>query len=178
MHQPCCHPTPCAGKEQPAKKRTANPGVRVQGGRIYDSENGTTCHQVCQARAGKHAEARMPFQALMPCLSLHAQCRQKTVEVKASCSRCTLRWCPNCLQNRYGEEVWINELDSLAIQPFFSLVRVFCSSWLKSIGLFQGGRRQQPGQLGLPALPRRLQLQQLPQGMHFLLVLAIGRLHS
>ena len=28
------------------KKRTVNPGVRQQGGRIYDSENGTTCHQV------------------------------------------------------------------------------------------------------------------------------------
>ncbi len=28
------------------KKRDNNPGVRVQGGRIYDSEKGTTCHQV------------------------------------------------------------------------------------------------------------------------------------
>lgn len=28
------------------KPRCSNPGVRVQGGRIYDSENGTTCHQV------------------------------------------------------------------------------------------------------------------------------------
>lgn len=28
------------------KPRCSNPGVRVQGGRIYDSANGTTCHQV------------------------------------------------------------------------------------------------------------------------------------
>lgn len=28
------------------KKRNSNPGVRVIGGRVYDSENGTTCHQV------------------------------------------------------------------------------------------------------------------------------------
>lgn len=27
-------------------KRTKSPGVRVVGGRIYDSENGKTCHQV------------------------------------------------------------------------------------------------------------------------------------
>lgn len=27
-------------------KRTKCPGVRVVGGRIYDSENGKTCHQV------------------------------------------------------------------------------------------------------------------------------------
>jgi hypothetical protein len=33
------------------KKRDNNPGVRVQGGRIYDSEKGTTCHQVSQARS-------------------------------------------------------------------------------------------------------------------------------
>lgn len=28
------------------KLRTNNPGVRVKGARIYDSENGKTCHQV------------------------------------------------------------------------------------------------------------------------------------
>jgi Zinc-finger domain of monoamine-oxidase A repressor R1 len=33
------------------------------------------------------------------------QCRQKTVEVKAKCTSCTLWWCPRCLLNRYGEEV-------------------------------------------------------------------------
>ena len=40
------------------KKRTANPGVRQQGGRIYDSENGTTCHQV---RGGPGSVASVPF---------------------------------------------------------------------------------------------------------------------
>ncbi|KAK2076518.1 hypothetical protein QBZ16_001044 [Prototheca wickerhamii] len=59
------------------KKRTANPGVRQQGGRIYDSENGTTCHQ----------------------------CRQKTIEIKAKCTSCTLYYCPRCLENRYQEKV-------------------------------------------------------------------------
>lgn len=33
------------------------------------------------------------------------QCRQKTVETKAKCKKCTLWWCPRCLLNRYGEEV-------------------------------------------------------------------------
>lgn len=28
------------------KERTRDPGVRVKGGRIYDSEHGKTCHQV------------------------------------------------------------------------------------------------------------------------------------
>jgi hypothetical protein len=50
---------------------------RTQGGRIYDSENGTTCHQ----------------------------CRQKTVETKAKCTSCTLFFCPRCLENRYSETV-------------------------------------------------------------------------
>jgi len=41
--------TPAAGAvgdKKAKKKRDNNPGVRVQGGRIYDSEKGTTCHQV------------------------------------------------------------------------------------------------------------------------------------
>ncbi|KAL4424642.1 hypothetical protein ABPG77_002260 [Micractinium sp. CCAP 211/92] len=59
------------------KKRNNNPGVRVQGGRVYDSENGTTCHQ----------------------------CRQKTAEIKAKCTACTLYFCPKCLENRYKEKV-------------------------------------------------------------------------
>ncbi|KAK9915262.1 hypothetical protein WJX75_006841 [Coccomyxa subellipsoidea] len=62
---------------KPVKKRTTDPGVRVQGGRIYDSKTGTTCHQ----------------------------CRQKTVEAKAKCGSCTMFFCPRCLLNRYGEEV-------------------------------------------------------------------------
>lgn len=61
------------------KKRNSEPGIRHQGGRIYDSENGTTCHQ----------------------------CRQKTVEVKAPCkeAKCNLNFCPRCLLNRYNEVV-------------------------------------------------------------------------
>ena len=61
------------------KKRNTEPGIRHQGGRIYDSENGTSCHQ----------------------------CRQKTLEVKAACTspQCSLHWCPRCLSNRYNEEV-------------------------------------------------------------------------
>ena len=39
-------PAAGAGEKKAKKKRDNNPGVRVQGGRIYDSEKGTTCHQV------------------------------------------------------------------------------------------------------------------------------------
>lgn len=65
------------------QKRTKSPGVRVIGGRIYDSENGKTCHQ----------------------------CRQKTLEFMAPCKNvvgnksCTQNFCPKCLLNRYGEKV-------------------------------------------------------------------------
>ncbi|KAE8649280.1 uncharacterized protein LOC101206502 isoform X2 [Cucumis sativus] len=63
-------------------KRTKSPGVRVVGGRIYDSENGKTCHQ----------------------------CRQKTMDFAASCMNmkedklCTIKFCHKCLLNRYGEK--------------------------------------------------------------------------
>ncbi|KAK9272138.1 hypothetical protein L1049_002508 [Liquidambar formosana] len=63
-------------------KRTKCPGIRVKGGRIYDSENGKTCHQ----------------------------CRQKTRDFVASCKvmkgkkQCTISFCHKCLLNRYGEK--------------------------------------------------------------------------
>ncbi|XP_038874928.1 uncharacterized protein LOC120067431 isoform X2 [Benincasa hispida] len=63
-------------------KRTKSPGVRVVGGRIYDSEHGKTCHQ----------------------------CRQKTMDFAASCMNmkgdkpCTIKFCHKCLLNRYGEK--------------------------------------------------------------------------
>lgn len=72
-----------ADAKVPRKKRDPNPGVRHQGGRIYDSENGTTCHQ----------------------------CRQKTLEIKAKCTACTLYFCPRCLENRYNENV--NQVNTL-----------------------------------------------------------------
>ncbi|KFM28085.1 Cell division cycle-associated 7-like protein [Auxenochlorella protothecoides] len=34
-----------------------------------------------------------------------ATCRQKTVEVKAKCTKCTLYFCPRCLENRYKQFV-------------------------------------------------------------------------
>ncbi|XP_040380536.1 uncharacterized protein LOC102712995 isoform X1 [Oryza brachyantha] len=59
-------------------------GVRVVGGRIYDPENGKTCHQ----------------------------CRQKTMDFSASCHKvkknnkpCTILYCRKCLKNRYGQQV-------------------------------------------------------------------------
>ncbi|KAK9066908.1 hypothetical protein SSX86_014232 [Deinandra increscens subsp. villosa] len=64
-------------------KRNSNPGVRVIGGRIYDSQNGTTCHQ----------------------------CRQKTYAVYVNCKNqakakpCNIKYCRTCLLNRYGEKV-------------------------------------------------------------------------
>ncbi|KAH9555200.1 hypothetical protein CY35_08G102700 [Sphagnum magellanicum] len=65
---------------QPAgHKRRKFPAVRMVGTRIYDSENGQTCHQ----------------------------CRQKTLEFMAVCrsKNCTQKFCPKCLINRYGEMV-------------------------------------------------------------------------
>lgn len=64
------------------KKRSKCPGVRVIGGRIYDSENGKCCHQ----------------------------CRQKTMDFAASCKKkkddktCSINFCHKCLLNRYGEK--------------------------------------------------------------------------
>ncbi|XP_028795834.1 uncharacterized protein LOC114751324 [Neltuma alba] len=64
------------------KKRTQCPGIRVIGGRIYDSENGVCCHQ----------------------------CRQKTRDFAAWCKNlkgeklCTIKFCHKCLLNRYGEK--------------------------------------------------------------------------
>ncbi|GMH30600.1 hypothetical protein Nepgr_032443 [Nepenthes gracilis] len=63
------------------RKRTKCPGVRVVGGRIYDPQNGKTCHQ----------------------------CRQKTMDFTAECNNekknkpCTIKFCHKCLLNRYGE---------------------------------------------------------------------------
>lgn len=63
-------------------KRTKSPGVRVVGGRVYDSSNGKTCHQ----------------------------CRQKTLDFTADCKnmkndkQCTMKLCHKCLLNRYGEK--------------------------------------------------------------------------
>lgn len=77
------------GEEKVAKKRSKNPGVRVIGGRIYDSENGKTCHQ----------------------------CRQKTRDFAAFCKTvkkvksCALIFCRKCLLNRYGEKA--EEVDKL-----------------------------------------------------------------
>ncbi|KAK9683237.1 hypothetical protein RND81_10G125600 [Saponaria officinalis] len=67
---------------QKQSKRTKCPGVRVVGGRIYDSQNGKTCHQ----------------------------CRQKTMDFTARCKnmknekQCTIMFCHKCLINRYGEK--------------------------------------------------------------------------
>ncbi|KAB2001320.1 hypothetical protein ES319_D12G293900v1 [Gossypium barbadense] len=66
----------------PKRRRNSSPGVRLIHGRIYDSQNGKTCHQ----------------------------CRQKTVDFAASCKtkingkQCTIHFCHKCLLNRYGEK--------------------------------------------------------------------------
>ena len=46
-HQPDAARETEAVKER--KRRNNNPGVRVQGGRIYCSDTGTTCHQVTRS---------------------------------------------------------------------------------------------------------------------------------
>ncbi|KAB2073402.1 hypothetical protein ES319_A07G079300v1 [Gossypium barbadense] len=61
--------------------QTNGNGIRV-GRRIYDSENGKTCHQ----------------------------CRQKTMDFLAPCKnlkkdkQCSIKYCHKCLLNRYGEK--------------------------------------------------------------------------
>jgi len=59
-------------------------GIRVQGGRVYDSKNGVTCHW----------------------------CRQKTVELHVTCTapqcakgRMPISFCERCLRNRHGEDI-------------------------------------------------------------------------
>jgi hypothetical protein len=43
------------GDTLPSKKgRRANPGIRVVGGKVYDSENGITCHQCRWALSSMH----------------------------------------------------------------------------------------------------------------------------
>ncbi|XP_042490214.1 uncharacterized protein LOC122070158 [Macadamia integrifolia] len=70
--------SPCSS---PSKRRKC-PGIRVIGGRIYDSENGKSCHQ----------------------------CRQKTMDFSSACKNlkngklCTIKFCHKCLLNRYGEK--------------------------------------------------------------------------
>eukprot|EP00897_Mesotaenium_endlicherianum_P002660 jgi/Mesen1/2421/ME000157S01561 len=67
--------------EKRVKKRArkTNPGRRMLGGRIYDSEMGETCHW----------------------------CRQKTLELHVKCSKptCRVKFCGSCLRNRHGEEI-------------------------------------------------------------------------
>ncbi|KAL9226556.1 hypothetical protein vseg_002354 [Gypsophila vaccaria] len=69
-------------ENQKPSKRSKDPGVRVIGGRIYDPQNGKTCHQ----------------------------CRQKTMDFTARCKnmkkdkQCTIMFCHKCLHNRYGEK--------------------------------------------------------------------------
>ncbi|CAM0945829.1 unnamed protein product [Alopecurus aequalis] len=68
-------------KEAAPWKRNTCPGVRLVGGRIYDPENGKTCHQ----------------------------CRQKTTDFAVACKQprkkglCPIHFCHKCLLNRYGE---------------------------------------------------------------------------
>ncbi|XP_078439599.1 uncharacterized protein LOC144709826 isoform X2 [Wolffia australiana] len=76
-------PVSCPSEETvvQAPKRNKPPGIRVVGGRIYDSEHGKTCHQ----------------------------CRQKTMDFYARCCNSTMKkpcpvlFCLKCLLNRYGE---------------------------------------------------------------------------
>ncbi|XP_047150579.1 uncharacterized protein LOC124822601 [Vigna umbellata] len=78
-----------AGGKKP--KRCNSRGVRIVGSRIYDSDNGKTCHQ----------------------------CRQKTRDFSASCKNlkngkpCSINFCHKCLLNRYGEDAEeVEQLDN------------------------------------------------------------------
>ncbi|VAH57042.1 unnamed protein product [Triticum turgidum subsp. durum] len=69
-------------KKAAPRKRNPCPGIRAVGGRIYDPENGKTCHQ----------------------------CRQKTTDFAVACKQpggkgpCSTHFCHTCLSNRYGED--------------------------------------------------------------------------
>ncbi|XP_037411445.1 uncharacterized protein LOC119274821 [Triticum dicoccoides] len=69
-------------KKAAPRKRNPCPGIRAVGGRIYDPENGKTCHQ----------------------------CRQKTTDFAVACKQpggkgpCSTHFCHTCLFNRYGED--------------------------------------------------------------------------
>lgn len=65
------------GCQREIKPRNSNPGRRIQGGRIYDSAFGLTCHW----------------------------CRQKTVEPHVKCRECSIHYCGSCLMNRNGENI-------------------------------------------------------------------------
>lgn len=88
---------------------------------------------------------------------MRLQCRQKTVEVKAKCTKCTLFWCPRCLSNRYGEEV-----EEVLFKPQHHSSSAgrglqFQTSIYRTAGVKAEG-------VAVPQMQRRLQLQQLPQG--------------
>eukprot|EP00899_Mesostigma_viride_P018882 jgi/Mesvir1/26996/Mv20707-RA.1 len=86
-----------AGKPA-VKSRNSNPGIRVQGGRIYDSENGRTCHQ-CRQKT---------LETMALCDSRNAKDspkkKGKTSTPKKNVRPCSRYWCPKCLENRYGEK--------------------------------------------------------------------------
>ena len=46
------------------------------------------------------------------------QCRQKTVETKHKCTKCTVQYCLKCLNNRYGadEEKKVSDMAQNAVQ--------------------------------------------------------------
>lgn len=75
----------CARSVQKRGPQDSGKGVRIQGGRIYDSKFGMTCHW----------------------------CRQKTLEDKVTCTmpncgggrRMPTSFCKMCLWNRHGEDV-------------------------------------------------------------------------
>ena len=93
---------------------------------MYDSECGSTCHQVqnrsCSFRQLEIWKFKLPtFFYSYRCLGssrpapIPPQCRQKTTDGKATCggagrtesssSKCRLSWCTKCLFNRYGQKV-------------------------------------------------------------------------
>ncbi|WOK97715.1 hypothetical protein Cni_G06423 [Canna indica] len=71
-----------ASADASSSNPTKSPVVRNLHGRVYDSENGKTCHQ----------------------------CRQKTTDFSAPCTQirrnkpCPIKFCRKCLLNRYGEK--------------------------------------------------------------------------
>lgn len=93
------------------RKRNPCPGLRSVGGRIYDPENGKTCHQVSTYRRptlllySRSAGLPWPWINLIDSVIL-MQCRQKTTDFAVSCKQpqkrglCPIHFCHKCLLNR------------------------------------------------------------------------------
>lgn len=98
-------------KKAAPRKRNPCPGIRAVGGRIYDPENGKTCHQVSaildlQSSRGSLCWGADLIDPLLLFSISRLQCRQKTTDFAVACKKpgekgpCSIHFCHTCLLNR------------------------------------------------------------------------------